>query len=169
MAETAVAHDSHASSTGLSNVKLGMWLFLVALGVLFVSVILGYVVVRVDNGAAFIPDGAPPPPPLLLASTALLLVSSASIQSAVRAARAGDPRQGARMVLTVVLAVCFLLLQAIAWWQLFSQNLIKNLEFSASIYNLLDQSYSDPASRIHTQDKILQDGRSFRVKLTYRF
>jgi len=52
---------------------------------------------------------------------------------------------------------------------LFSQNLIKNLEFSASIYNVLDCKYSDPASRFHTQDIIGQDGRTFRLKLTYRF
>jgi iron complex outermembrane receptor protein len=52
---------------------------------------------------------------------------------------------------------------------LFSQNLVKNLEFSASIYNLLDRHYSDPASRFHVQDTIEQDGRGFRVKLAYRF
>jgi len=52
---------------------------------------------------------------------------------------------------------------------LFSQNLVKNLEVSASIYNLLDRQYSDPATRFHAQDLIEQNGRSFRVKLTYRF
>jgi iron complex outermembrane receptor protein len=52
---------------------------------------------------------------------------------------------------------------------LFSHNLIKNLEFSASVYNLLDSRYSDPASSFHTQDVIGQDGRSFRIKLTYHF
>jgi iron complex outermembrane receptor protein len=52
---------------------------------------------------------------------------------------------------------------------LFSQNFIKNLEFSASLYNVLDRKYSDPASRFHQQDTIEQDGRSFRLKLTYRF
>jgi iron complex outermembrane receptor protein len=52
---------------------------------------------------------------------------------------------------------------------LFSQNIIKNLEFSASVYNLLDTHYGDPASSFHAQDLIQQDGRSFRVKLTYRF
>jgi iron complex outermembrane receptor protein len=52
---------------------------------------------------------------------------------------------------------------------LYSRNLIKNLEFSASIYNLLDRRYSDPASRFHVQDAIEQDGRTFRIKLTYRF
>jgi outer membrane receptor for ferrienterochelin and colicins len=52
---------------------------------------------------------------------------------------------------------------------LFSQNLIKNLEFSASIYNLLDASYADPSTRFHLQDQLPRDGRSFRLKLTYRF
>jgi iron complex outermembrane receptor protein len=52
---------------------------------------------------------------------------------------------------------------------LFSRNLIKNVEFSASLYNLLDHHYADPASNFHVQDTIEQDGRTFRVKLTYRF
>jgi outer membrane receptor for ferrienterochelin and colicins len=56
---------------------------------------------------------------------------------------------------------------------LFSQNLIKGLELSATIYNLLDTRYDDPATqgqgRTHLQDLIEQDGRTFRVKLTYRF
>jgi iron complex outermembrane receptor protein len=52
---------------------------------------------------------------------------------------------------------------------LFSQNLVKDLEFSASIYNLFDRHFSDPASRFHQQSLIEQDGRTFRMKLTYRF
>jgi len=52
---------------------------------------------------------------------------------------------------------------------LFSQNLLPNLEFSGSVYNLLDTHYSDPATRFHHQDLIPQDGRTFRLKLTYRF
>jgi outer membrane receptor for ferrienterochelin and colicins len=52
---------------------------------------------------------------------------------------------------------------------LFSQNIIKNLQFSASVYNLLDHKYGDPATHSHQQDVIEQDGRTFRIKLTYRF
>jgi outer membrane receptor protein involved in Fe transport len=52
---------------------------------------------------------------------------------------------------------------------LYSQNLVKNLEFSASVYNLFDATYFYPASRFHLQDTIEADGRSFRLKLTYRF
>ena len=52
---------------------------------------------------------------------------------------------------------------------LFSQNLVKGLELSASIYNLLDKRYGDPSTPGHQQAIIEQDGRAFRVKLTYRF
>jgi len=53
---------------------------------------------------------------------------------------------------------------------LFSQNLVKNLDLSASVYNLLDRKYDDPATPSHIgQDLIQQNGRTFRVKLTYRF
>jgi iron complex outermembrane receptor protein len=52
---------------------------------------------------------------------------------------------------------------------LFSRELVKNLEISASLYNLFDQKYSDPATRFHLQDTLERDGRTFRVKATYRF
>jgi len=52
---------------------------------------------------------------------------------------------------------------------LFSQKIVKGLEASASVYNLLDQRYSDPASGNFIQSSIPQDGRQFRIKLTYRF
>lgn len=53
---------------------------------------------------------------------------------------------------------------------LFSRNLpIKNLELSASVYNLFDQQYSDPATRFHLQSYIPQNGRTFWLKATYRF
>ena len=52
---------------------------------------------------------------------------------------------------------------------LFSQNLLKGLDVSASVYNVLDKRYSDPSSPFHQQASIEQDGRSFRLKLTYRF
>lgn len=50
-----------------------------------------------------------------------------------------------------------------------SQEIYKRLELSASIYNLFDRQYADPASEEHVQDSIEQDGRNFRVKATYTF
>lgn len=52
---------------------------------------------------------------------------------------------------------------------LFSQNLLKGLDLSASIYNLLDRDYRDPATLFHAQGLLERDGRSFRGKMTYRF
>jgi outer membrane receptor for ferrienterochelin and colicins len=52
---------------------------------------------------------------------------------------------------------------------LYSHNLLKNLDVSATVYNLFDEHYSDPATPSHLQSQIQQDGRSFGMKLTYRF
>ena len=52
---------------------------------------------------------------------------------------------------------------------LFSQRIVKGLELSASVYNIFDEKYGDPAGEEHEMDTIKQDGRSFRVKLTYAF
>ncbi|MCW8933911.1 MAG: TonB-dependent receptor [Gammaproteobacteria bacterium] len=50
-----------------------------------------------------------------------------------------------------------------------SHKLYDQLELSASIYNLFDKEYADPASEEHLQNSIIQDGRNYRVKLTYDF
>ena len=52
---------------------------------------------------------------------------------------------------------------------LFSLNLIKGLEVSGSIYNLFDKRYGDPGSSMYIQDLLIQDGRNYRLKVTYRF
>jgi outer membrane receptor for ferrienterochelin and colicins len=50
---------------------------------------------------------------------------------------------------------------------LLGRNLGKHLDISASIYNLFDKSYLDPPSSANLQLPIQQDGRSFRIKLTW--
>jgi outer membrane receptor for ferrienterochelin and colicins len=52
---------------------------------------------------------------------------------------------------------------------LFSRGMLSGLRLSATIYNLFDAHYADPGSPNQVQDSIAQDGRSFRVKLDYRF
>ena len=47
------------------------------------------------------------------------------------------------------------------------RNLGKHLDLSASIYNLLDKHYYDPPSSENLQMPIQQDGRNFRIKLTW--
>jgi iron complex outermembrane receptor protein len=52
---------------------------------------------------------------------------------------------------------------------LFSQNIVKSLEASVSVYNVFDKEYGDPVTPDFAQKTIQQDGRSYRVKLTYAF
>ena len=57
----------------------------------------------------------------------------------------------------------------VANFTLSGRKLLPWLEASASVYNLLDKSYADPGGGELIQDTILQDGRSFRVKVTASF
>jgi len=53
---------------------------------------------------------------------------------------------------------------------LYSQRLRKGLDLSASIYNLFDTKYGDPVSTdLLPLDTVQQDGRLYRLKLTYAF
>ncbi|HKT69767.1 MAG TPA: TonB-dependent receptor, partial [Terriglobales bacterium] len=52
---------------------------------------------------------------------------------------------------------------------LLSRNLGRHAELSVGLYNLFDKNYADPGSEEHVQDALRQDGRNFRVKLTFRF
>jgi iron complex outermembrane receptor protein len=51
---------------------------------------------------------------------------------------------------------------------LYSRKLTERFDISASIYNLLDKRYAESGGLEHMQTSIPQDGRSFRIKLTYR-
>jgi len=52
---------------------------------------------------------------------------------------------------------------------LFSRSVSSNWELSASLYNAFDQRYADPAGNGLAQNVIVQDGRTFRIKVGYRF
>ncbi len=52
---------------------------------------------------------------------------------------------------------------------LFTRNWVKGLELSAGAYNLFDKRYFDPGSPDHSQNGILRDGLTFRVKASIDF
>ena len=52
---------------------------------------------------------------------------------------------------------------------LIGQHLVKGMELRASIYNLLDKTYSDPAGVEHTQQSIPQAGRNYHLAVSYTF
>lgn len=50
----------------------------------------------------------------------------------------------------------------------FTRKLTKDFDISSSLYNLFDKQYAESGGLEHIQTAIPQDGRSFRIKLTYR-
>ncbi len=52
---------------------------------------------------------------------------------------------------------------------LLTRHLARGLDLSASVYNLFGRTYADPGSEHHVQDTIEQDGRNYRLKLTWGF
>lgn len=58
---------------------------------------------------------------------------------------------------------------AVVNFTVLGRNLGKHVDVSASLYNLLDKKYLDPASGDTVQQAIQQDGRSFRMKMTWRW
>jgi outer membrane receptor for ferrienterochelin and colicins len=52
---------------------------------------------------------------------------------------------------------------------IYSQSLLGKLSVSASIYNLFNKRYADPVGQEIPGASVIQDGRTFRVKLTYGF
>jgi cytochrome c oxidase subunit 3 len=97
--------------------RMGMWLFLVTLAIIFFATLLAYVFVRLTPGNA---ENWPPPdmpglPRLLAVSTGVLLASSATMHIATVAARRGERAAGPWMLATLLLGVGFLVLQVLAW------------------------------------------------------
>ena len=52
---------------------------------------------------------------------------------------------------------------------LLGRALARNLDLSASVYNVFDKRFYDPGAQQHIQDGIEQDGRAFRAKLVWTF
>jgi cytochrome c oxidase subunit 3 len=96
--------------------RLGMFLFLTSLGILFLASIVATVIIRFRTGV-WPPPGMPPPPTRLWVSTAILAVSGVTMQWAVVSARRDrHDSLKAAMILTTLLAVAFLVSQILNWW-----------------------------------------------------
>src|SRR5512139_978975 len=94
---------------------LGMWVLLATLGVLFVSSLLFYLLMRYRL-PQWPPEGAPPLPLLLWLSTFVLIGSSMTMHFALHSARSARQSQ-LRLGLwaTLLLALLFLAVQVFAW------------------------------------------------------
>ncbi|MDH5369065.1 MAG: TonB-dependent receptor, partial [Gammaproteobacteria bacterium] len=50
-----------------------------------------------------------------------------------------------------------------------NNKLVKGLSLAASVYNLFDEDYSNPGFQEHQQNTLAQDGRTYRLKVNYKF
>lgn len=98
--------------------RMGMWLLLASLSMLFGASLVGFLVLRM-RAAEWPPPGTPPVPGGVWISTALLVVLSSVLVLAVRAARAGREGVTVRMLsITVLLALAFLVAQVSNWMEM---------------------------------------------------
>jgi outer membrane receptor for ferrienterochelin and colicin len=51
----------------------------------------------------------------------------------------------------------------------FTRNILDRWEISASLYNTFNQKYADPAGNGLAENVLFQDGRTFRIKVGYKF
>ncbi|NCY09728.1 MAG: cytochrome oxidase subunit III [Actinobacteria bacterium] len=137
MADTAVAHSAHTSSTGISNVKLGMWLFLGSECLLFGGLISTYMLYRgrVSNG--------PTPEqvydiPFTSVSSFVLLMSSLTMVLAVSAAAKKDDRgTNLWLVVTALLGATFVGGQVYEFTAFYNEGLgFTTSLFGSSFYTL---------------------------------
>ena len=117
--------------------RMGMWLLLASLGMLFGAVLVGFLVLR-SRAAEWPPAGAPPLPGGLWVSTALLVVLSFVLVRAGRSARAGRQATLNRMLsISVLLAVAFLVAQVSNWMRMAAFSILPNENLLVWFFYLL--------------------------------
>lgn len=98
--------------------RMGMWLLLASLGMLFGASLVGFLILRA-RAEQWPPPGTPPMPGGLWISTALLVVLSIVLLLAGRAAREGRQSVLSRMLtISVLLALAFLVAQISNWMRM---------------------------------------------------
>ena len=117
--------------------RMGMWLFLASLGMLFGASLVGFLVLRM-RAEPWPPPGTPPLPGGLWVSTGLLIVLSLALVMAVRAARAGRMSVLNRMLgVSVLLAVAFLAAQISNWMRMAAHSVLPDQSLFVWFFYLL--------------------------------
>jgi len=101
------AHAAHATSTGLSNNKMGMWLFLGSECLLFGGLISTYMLYRGRHSENLGPDQVFDIPFTSISSFVLLMSSLTMVLAVSSAARKDDARTKLWLVITALLGATF--------------------------------------------------------------
>ncbi len=119
--------------------RMGMWLFVLVVGLLFAAALLGYAVVRVSPSAGreWRPEGTTGLPWTLLASTIALLASSLALHRSLVAVRQGSLAACTRSARAAYwLGVAFVILQGLAWWTMWQDVRIQDNLYAWTFYVL---------------------------------
>ena len=117
--------------------RMGMWLLLASLGMLFGATLVGFLVLRL-RAEQWPPPGSPPLPGGLWVSTGLLIVLSLALVMAVRAVRAGRTSVLNRMLgVSVLLAVAFLVAQISNWMRMAAHSVLPDQSLFVWFFYLL--------------------------------
>lgn len=110
----------------LSSRQLGLWIFLVSLGVLFAATVVAYLIIRFRSDGWS--QGLPSLPLGLLINTATLLITSAALWQAIRAAQRDDTgRLVTSLWVAMGFAVAFMIGQLLNWVQMIRADMPPNL------------------------------------------
>ena len=137
MAETAVSHEGHTSSTGISNVKLGMWLFLGSECLLFGGLISTYMLYRGRVSAGPTPEQVFDIPFTSVSSFVLLMSSLTMVLAVSAAAKKDDRGTNLWLAVTALLGATFVGGQVYEFTAFYNEGLgFTTSLFGSSFYTL---------------------------------
>ena len=121
-AEPVVTERTEVSPRTSSAGRMGMWLLIASLGMLFGAALVGYLVIRM-RADEWPPPGSPGLPAGIWVSTVLLIILSAVLVAVERGLRAGKMIEPARwLMVSVLVALAFLGSQTASWLRLVAES-----------------------------------------------
>lgn len=117
--------------------KLGMYIFIASLSMLFIASMMGYLVIR-SRAEQWPPPGMPNLPGALWLSTLWIILSSITIQFSFNAIRRNHIRKAAyHLVVTFCLGFIFLVTQISNWYGLIQADILKTANLYAFTFYML--------------------------------
>lgn len=129
---------AHERPFGVSDAKMGMWLFLASEIMFFTGMIGSYIVIRLANADAWPSPGSILSTPVLAVNTFILICSSFSMVLALEAAKAGDQAKLLKnLLLTILGGGAFLTIKLVDYAHLVHEGFRIDSSMFGSFYYML--------------------------------